>query len=273
MAAAELLPAGPAHLVTSDGVALSSWVHRAPGDAVAIAVLVHGFTASKEDPTVVGVADALAAAGFDVIAYDGRGHGASGGVCTLGDDERHDVARAVAFARGFGKPVVAIGASMGAIAVLRYAVDDPELAGVVTVSCPARWRLHGVRSLLSALMTRTAAGRWFLRDRVGVRLASTWTDAVPPERLAEGITCPLAIVHGRSDRWIPCGEAERIHARARGARLDLVSGMGHGFDPGGVESIVDAAHWTLSRSLPSPAGVGTTTPGPPAGRCGRPSPR
>jgi len=155
MAAPDLLCAGPAHLETGDGVLLSTRVHRAPGDAVATVVLVHGFTASKDDPTVVALAGALAAAGFDVIAYDGRGHGASGGVCTLGDDERHDVARAVGYAQGFGRPVVAVGGSMGAIAVLRHAVDDPDLAGVVTVSCPARWRLHGPRSLLSAAMTRT----------------------------------------------------------------------------------------------------------------------
>ena len=272
MEAAELLVAGPGHLETEDGVLLSSWVHRAPGDAVATVVLVHGFTASKDDPTVVAVAVALVATGFDVVAYDGRGHGASGGVCTLGDDERHDVARAVRYARGLGRPVVAVGASMGAIAVLRYAVDDPDLAGVVTVSCPARWRLHGPRSLLSALMTRTAAGRWLVRRHAGVRLAGTWTGASPPERLVERLTCPLAVVHGRGDRWIPFGEAERIHARARGARLDVVDGMGHGFDASGVDAVVDGARWVLSRAVPAMR-VGTTTPGPPAGRCGPPSPR
>ena len=269
MAAPDLLCAGPAHLETGDGVLLSTRVHRAPGDAVATVVLVHGFTASKDDPTVVALAGALAATGFDVVAYDGRGHGASGGVCTLGDDERHDVARAVGYAQGFGRPVVAVGGSMGAIAVLRHAVDDPDLAGVVTVSCPARWRLHGPRSLLSAAMTRTTPGRWLVRRQSGVRLAGTWTGATPPERLVERLTCPLAVVHGRADRWIPFGEAERIHANAPGARLDVVSGMGHGFDASGVEVIVDAARWVLSQAAP----VGTTTPAPPAGRCGPPSPR
>jgi pimeloyl-ACP methyl ester carboxylesterase len=269
MAAADLVAAGPARLETEDGVLLSTWVHRAPGDAVATVVLVHGFTASKDDPTVVALAGALAATGFDVVAYDGRGHGASGGVCTLGDDERHDVARAVRHARAFGRPVVAVGASMGAIAVLRYAVDDPDLAGVVTVSCPARWRLHGPRSVLSALMTRTAVGRWFVQRQVGVRLAETWTGASPPERLVERVTCPIAVVHGRADRWIPFGEAERIHARAPRARLDLVSGMGHGFDASGVDAVVEATRWTLSQGPP----VDTTTPAPPAGPCGPPSPR
>jgi pimeloyl-ACP methyl ester carboxylesterase len=102
-----------------------------------------------------------------------------------------------------------------------------------------------------------------------VRLAETWTGATPPEHLVEGLTCPLAVVHGRADRWIPFGEAERIHARARGARLDLVDGMGHAFDTSGVDAIVDAARWTLSPAL-APV---TTTPAPPAGRCGPPSRR
>ena len=63
------------------------------------------------------------------ITYDGRGQGDSGGLCTLGDAERHDVAAAVAFAREHADRVVVVGASMGAIAVLRHAAGDADLAG------------------------------------------------------------------------------------------------------------------------------------------------
>ena len=84
--------------------------------------------------------------GFDVVSYDARGHGRSTGESTLGDLEQHDVAAAVALARTRSSDVVLVGASMGAIAALRYAATDPELRGVVAVSCPARWtRSYGRR--------------------------------------------------------------------------------------------------------------------------------
>ena len=63
------------------------------------------------------------------------------GESTLGDLERHDVAVAVEVARERSERVVVVGASMGAIAALRYAVTDDDLAGTVIVSCPAGWRL------------------------------------------------------------------------------------------------------------------------------------
>ena len=37
-------------------------------------VLVHGFSSGKDVPSVVAVADRVAALGFDVIAHDGPAH-------------------------------------------------------------------------------------------------------------------------------------------------------------------------------------------------------
>jgi len=80
-------------LRTEDGLDLPVrwWYAETPRATV---VLVHGFTASKDHPDVVAVAEHLRATGFDVVSYDARGHGASAGESTLGDLERHDVAAA-----------------------------------------------------------------------------------------------------------------------------------------------------------------------------------
>src|SRR6478735_9254562 len=147
-------------LTTIDGLALTGrrWLTSAPPQAAV--VLVHGFSASSVCPQVVALGDALHADNFDVVTYDARGHGTSPGQSTLGDDERHDVGAAVAKARERASRVVLVGASMGAIAALRYAATDPDLAGVVSISCPAAWRLpRSARGILGALMTRTPPGR------------------------------------------------------------------------------------------------------------------
>ena len=166
---------------TTDDVVLTGrhWVRTdAPRAAV---VLVHGFTASANDPAVCDVAEALHADGVDVVCYDARGHGTSEGHSTLGDLERHDVAAAVEAARERNDRVVLVGASMGAIAALRYAAHADGLAGVVSVSCPAQWRLpRNVQGVLAAGLTRTRVGRAVASRWMGVQVAPRWTNPEPP---------------------------------------------------------------------------------------------
>lgn len=212
----------------------------------AAVVVVHGFTADRHHPTVLAMAGALRDDGHAVIAFDVRGHGESSGLCTMGDLERLDVEAAVTVARDLAPHVVVVGASMGAIAALRYAVDDPDLAGVVTVSCPARWQLRTTRSAMAALLTRTRAGRAFLARRVGVRIDPVWRSPEEPEKLAARVPAPLAVVHGLADRFMPALEASRLHDAGPGhRRLDLVPRMGHAFHTDGLDTIVRAVNWCL----------------------------
>jgi len=243
-------------LTTSDGMELAVRTWSATGEARASVVLVHGLAATKDNPELVAVATSLEDRGFNVLAYDARGHGESSGICTLGDLERYDVAAAVAAAGRDGVPVVVVGASMGGIAVLRYAADDPTLAGVVTVSTPADWRLHRSPGTLALTgMIRTRAGRAFAARLFRVRLSPHWSNAEPPRSLAARLTSPLAVVHGERDRFIPAREAAGLFSASGGERrLFLVPRMGHAFHPAAVPVIGEAVEWALAASaVPSPA--------------------
>jgi pimeloyl-ACP methyl ester carboxylesterase len=245
----------PLVLRTADGLSLAAdaWLTRDP--AATAVVLVHGLTGHRHHPTVVAMAHELRAEGHAVITYDMRGHGESEGLCTLGDLERLDVAAAVIAARDLAPRVVLVGASLGAIAVLGYAVDDPALAGVVTVSAPAQWRLTTARTALAAALTRTRVGRR-LAHRRGVRLDRRWTWPDPPDALAARLSVPLAVVHGRDDRFMPTSEARVLHDAAPGhRRLDLVTGMGHAYGTRGLEPISDAVAWCLG--VPAPGVIAT----------------
>jgi pimeloyl-ACP methyl ester carboxylesterase len=235
-------------LTTADGITLAGhqWPSSCGGSAAV--VLTHGFAASKDDAAVLAVAHALRDRGHAVLTYDGRGQGDSGGLCTLGDAERHDVAAAVAVAREHGDRVVVVGASMGAIAVMRHAALDADLAGVVAVSSPARWRVpRTLRSLLAAGLTQTPPGRQLAARYMGVRLARGWSRPEAPDGLARRITAPLAIVHGTSDRFIAPSEAPLLYAAANDPRrIDLVPGMGHAFDAPGIPFICAAVEWALA---------------------------
>lgn len=246
-------------LRAADGVRLAADLWPTATAAPSAVVLAHGFGAHRRDPAVLAMAHELRAAGHAVVTYDMRGHGASDGLCTLGDLERHDVAAAAAAARDLAPRVVLVGASLGAIAVLRHAVDDAGLAGVVTVSSPARWRVRSPRAAVAALLTRTGAGRRLAR-RLGVRLDPTWRWPEPPDRLAARLAAPLAVVHGTGDRFMPESEARVLHAAGSGAggsaggghgaarRLDVVPEMGHAFCPRGFDAVTAAVDWCLASS-------------------------
>jgi len=225
-----------ATLTTEDGIRLAARWWDAERPSGAVVVLVPGFTGSKDDPKTRAVARALLARGHHVLAYDARGHHGSDGLCTLGDLER----------------LVTVGASMGAIAVLRYAAASPDLAGVVSVSSPALWRFpRNVRTVLAVLLTRTELGRRIAARRMHVRVSPRWRDPAPPRALAAMIRAPLAVVHGREDRFVPPSEAVLLATAAPNGRLFLVPGMGHAFDPAAIPAIAEAVDWALSASAPS----------------------
>ena len=236
-------------LTTVDEVTLAGrhWPSSG-GESATTVVVTHGFAASKDDAAVLAVTHALRGCGHAVLTYDGRGQGDSGGHCTLGDAERHDVAAAVALAREQSDRVVVLGASMGAIAVMRYAASDADLAGVVAVSSPAGWRIpRTLRSLLAAGLTQTPPGRHLAARYMGVRLARGWSRPEAPDGLAARITAPLAIVHGTIDRFISPREAPLLYAAANDPRrIDLVPGMGHAFDAPGIPAICAAVEWALA---------------------------
>jgi alpha-beta hydrolase superfamily lysophospholipase len=239
---------------TTDDVVLTGrhWVRTdAPRAAV---VLVHGFTASANDPAVCDVAEALHADGVDVVCYDARGHGTSEGHSTLGDLERHDVAAAVEAARERNDRVVLVGASMGAIAALRYAAHADGLAGVVSVSCPAQWRLpRNVQGVLAAGLTRTRVGRAVASRWMGVQVAPRWTNPEPPIGLVPRVQAPLAFLHGAADRFVPASDAAELYEVAdEPRRLRIVPDMGHAFAPQSVAAIRDAVDWALDPSMRAP---------------------
>jgi alpha-beta hydrolase superfamily lysophospholipase len=238
-------------LLTIDGVRLTArrWQSNAVTRPRATVVVVHGFSASSQCPNVEGLAEALHEDGFDVLTYDARGHGTSEGESTLGDHEQHDVAAAVQLAREHTPEVVLVGASMGAIAALRYAATDPDLAGVVTVSCPSHWRLpRNVRGVLAAAMTRTGVGRRVTSRLCGVRVASRWTNPEPPAALVPRVRAPFAIVHGTEDRFIPVRDAVELHDAATSpSRIDIVAGLGHAFEPPSIDAVRRSVAWTMDR--------------------------
>lgn len=232
---------------TVDGLQLAARRFAARTEPHAAVVIAHGFAASKDQPRIARQAATLAMRGYDVVTYDARGHGASEGLCSLGDDEQWDVAAAVAIARQRTSCVVVVGSSMGAIAALRYTARFADVNGVVTVSSPSAWRVPtNPQTLMGAALTRTGLGRRLAARFIDVRVAPEWRHPEPPIMLVRRLSVPIAIIHGQRDRFIPLRDAYELYQVAREPRrLDLVTMMSHALQPAATGPICNAVDWVV----------------------------
>ena len=120
---------------STDGVRLSGWLFRGAA-ATAPIVLCHDLGESKN--AVMNIAIALNKAGFTVLAFDFRAHGASGGSgSTLGIQEARDVLGAIDFVANRPKQdldarkIGVYGTGMGAHAAVLAAADRPAVRVLV----------------------------------------------------------------------------------------------------------------------------------------------
>jgi pimeloyl-ACP methyl ester carboxylesterase len=225
--------AEPLALTTSDGVRLSAFAYGARDADVAV-VFGHGFTGSQRNPKVVGLARSLSSRGA-VYTADFRGHGASGGLSTLGAREVDDLEAVLAVARERHPTVVSVGASMGGFIALRHAGLGGPVDAVVAISSPAVGTSpEKVRARLLSRAVQTRRGRRLL-DLYGTRVGPFESAVTPPLDLVGTIApVPVAIVHGERDRYVPVRDAYALFDRLGDPRrLVVLPQFGHaeaGFD-------------------------------------------
>jgi pimeloyl-ACP methyl ester carboxylesterase len=218
-------------LVTDDGVRLACARLQGPPDAPASVVLVHGFSQSSRMPRIHAFAHLLATR-MHVVVPDMRGHGASGGVSSMGSKEPLDVKAAVEAAQP-GLPVVTLGISLGGAAVLLHAGTFGGVAGVVAVSAPAWWGAWDTPATLRIQRyAMTPAGRRFLALFLRTRIAQVCEGVPHAEAQVAGIAPAFTlVVADPADHYFSEEHPRTIHRWANEPKeLWMLPGTGHGTD-------------------------------------------
>lgn len=217
-------------LTTADGVRLNAWRLPGPRGAPCTVVLVHGFVNSARAPRVHAFAHMLARR-VHVVVPDLRGHGRSGGRCSMGRYEPLDVAAAVAAAPA-GLPVVTVGMSLGGAATLLHAGTEGGVHGTVAVSAPAWGQVDRQGATRVRRWVSGPGGRVFLATVLRTRVAVDCEFLPEAENVVAAIAPAFTIVAHDPDDWYFGPEhAEAIHAWAREPKaLWWYPGAGHGTD-------------------------------------------
>jgi dipeptidyl aminopeptidase/acylaminoacyl peptidase len=207
-----------------DATRLYGWWLEAAKDAPTVVVL-HGVKKNRTD--VLRASLLLRQAGFNVLVFDGRAHGNSGGrFVTYGFYERRDVETALewlAKEKGVDRELVGLaGESMGAAIALQVAAHNPWIRAVWADSPFAS--LRRVAGEFAQRVTRLPGAvlhpvLWTTLQVANYR-GKFDIKTVEPLALAAEIKCPVSLVHGTADQLIATAHSQSIYD-ALGGKKDL----------------------------------------------------
>jgi pimeloyl-ACP methyl ester carboxylesterase len=144
-----------------DGVRIEGWGWRNPMAARGTLFMLHGFCGHCGLPEACAAGFRLAREfGLSLVAHDSRHHGRSGDrFPTFGTAEMWDFQAVLTEAehRGFPKPFIALGDSLGAMAAQRTAIVDERIRGAF-LQHPPGWPLDALGVCLGRATPLAAAG-------------------------------------------------------------------------------------------------------------------
>lgn len=221
-------------------ITLSGWIIPADSglevEGAQAVVLVHGINSTRtgSDGQTTLLASMLVQAGYNVLMFDLRGHGISGGdQISGGYIERLDVLGAVDVLRDRGLSLDSIGLlgfSMGAATALLAAAGEPGVGALVVDSPYA-----DVSDLMAQETARaTPLPEWAapvfipMTKLIAGVLYDIDVGAMVPDVAVESLNYPILVVHGTTDDRIPTEQGKRVHAAAHpDSELWLVEGVDH----------------------------------------------
>lgn len=186
-----------------EGVSLKGWKCRASGPRRGTMIYLHGVADNRTSGA--GAIDRFGARGFDIVAYDSRAHGDSGGdLCTYGFCEKQDLRRVLDTV--LPGPIVLIGTSLGAAVALQEAAADPRVTAIVGAEIFSDLRTVATERAPFFFSSGVIRRAFALAEHQG----RFQIDAVSPVTAAAAITQSVLLIHGDSDVDTPPDHSRRV---------------------------------------------------------------
>ena len=197
-------------------------------------IFVHGIGSVRSGDRAVDLASRLVGNGYNVLMFDLRGHGSSGGDQVSGGYfEQWDVLGAYDFLAGRGVPpgrIGLLGFSMGAATAVLAAAREPGIGALVADSPYAK----ASDMIAHQAARKTVFPRWFTPIFVpSAVLMANWfygidLGSVVPEDAVADLPYPILVIHGTGDSRIPYQQGQRVQQSApAGSSIWLVPDADH----------------------------------------------
>lgn len=193
-------------------------------------IVVHGITGSRWES--MKYADMYLDMGFNVLVYDSRYHGKSGGNdITLGFFEKSDLDNIVKWVKWVNPNAVlgVHGESMGAVTALLQANMDQAKRNVnfYVVDCP----YSDLSELFSMKLTGSEKAHFqpaanfilFYGNIIALTKSGFSFNAVSPIKVIKNIQTPVMFIHGSNDTFIPASMSLDLYLQKKGPRSIYIS--------------------------------------------------
>ena len=260
-----LLAAAPASAsrsqvsIAGDHGQLAAVIQRPDGrDTYPLVILMHGFTSSKNDPIITGLADSLEKNGLASLRFDFNGHGESEGRfqdMTV-PNEIADAKKVYAYAQKLpGVTCVALaGHSQGGVVASMTAgeLGSAQIKALALLAPAGVLRDEALSGNVFGIKFNPynppeyieifgghKVGRNYIRTAITLPIYET-------AALYQG---PACIIHGTGDQIVPYSYGERYARIYPGSELHLLNGLDHMFSQD-VNQAVNLAAQFLTKKCP-----------------------
>ena len=213
----------------TDGSRVAGWWIPAPNGSDRTLLLCPGATGGMA--AMLPLAQGLRVDGYNLLAFDFRAHGGSGGqLVSYGDLERRDVLGAVRWVQQAHpadcRRIIGLGVSTGAAALMSAAVDPSPFGQAIdalAVYAPFD-RLDKLTRTTVAPFAPPPVG--WLVEHVGLPLAglqvgSDLSAYAPADAAANLWPRPLMVLHGMDDELIPFDAGQAVYRAASEPKQNL----------------------------------------------------
>jgi len=230
-------------LLTEDDVSIA--YERYKNGFEKVIIICPGFYNSKKNRWMRKTVDFISSE-YDVIIFDLRGHGESGGKFTWSAKEHHDLNAVIDYAIAEGYEDVGVVAfSLGAASAINAASVRNDIGSMVLISTPSSFRMVNFHfwepGMLSDLKDNIEC-KW---EGKGARFGSIFT---PKDRPIDMIglikTTPILFIHGDRDWLIRDRHSRKLYEAARvHKKIEIVKGGLHAeriiqFNPDKIEKLI-----------------------------------
>jgi pimeloyl-ACP methyl ester carboxylesterase len=212
---------------TSDGIGIKGWYFTKDSSGKAV-VLLHGWKANRME-TLPRVRF-LYEAGYNVLVYDARGCGESGGEkISIGYYETEDLAAAVKFLKGRGNSKIGcIGISQGGATILLAAGKVKNDVSCVVSESTYSTIPDAVNNRFAAYLKIPGKAFGYFIIRFAELILNLNAEEMKPAEKVRELNCPVLIAGGQNDNRTLQENTMAIYNNANEPKeLWLIEGAGH----------------------------------------------